>query len=62
MINGRFVPTIRIKDKPTRLSSSEALEYYNKKLQKVWKNLPQKKYDRVISKNTLTIIKEVTSL
>lgn len=40
MINGRFVPTIRIKDKPTRLRYSEALNYYKKKLQEVWDQLP----------------------
>jgi len=40
MINGRFVPTIRILDKPFRLSRSEALVYYTKKLQKVWEAIP----------------------
>lgn len=39
MINGRFVPTIRIKDKPFRLSQAEALDYYTKKLQKVWETI-----------------------
>ena len=44
MINGRFVPTIRIKDKPVRLSRTEALRYYTKKLRKVWETIPCKKY------------------
>ncbi|MDD3596426.1 hypothetical protein [Sulfuricurvum sp.] len=62
MINGRFVPTIRIKDKPTRLKRSEALDYYKKKLQKVWENLPHEKYDGEISDNTPTISKEESLL
>ncbi|MFZ2889282.1 hypothetical protein [Sulfuricurvum sp.] len=32
MINGHFVPTIRIIDKPFRLHRNEALKYYTKKL------------------------------
>jgi len=48
MINGRFVPTIRIKDKPARLRRSEALEYYKKKLQKVWETLPCEGYEQEI--------------
>ncbi|MDD2367715.1 MAG: hypothetical protein PHQ90_00350 [Sulfuricurvum sp.] len=62
MINGRFVPTIRIKDKPTRLRRSEALDYYKKKLQKVWENLPHEKYDGEISNNTPATSKEESSL
>lgn len=36
MINGRFVPTIRIKDKPLRLPRAEAMRYYKQKLRKAW--------------------------
>ncbi|MFA6628239.1 MAG: hypothetical protein WCS55_00595 [Sulfuricurvum sp.] len=54
MINGRFVPTIRIKDKPPRLKRAEALAYYKKKLQQVWETLPREYYEEKPSETTPT--------
>lgn len=54
MINGRFVPTIRIKDKPPRLKRAEALAYYKKKLQQVWETLPREYYEETPSETTPT--------
>ncbi len=42
MINGRFIPTLRIKEKPFRMNRAEALAYYTQKLQKVWETIPRK--------------------
>lgn len=40
MIEGKFITTLHIKDKPKRMSRSDALHYYTQKLRQVWENLP----------------------
>lgn len=62
MINGRFVSTLQIKNKPFRLSRAEALDYYTKKLQKVWEAPLRKQYDRKISVSTPINSKDKTLL
>jgi len=39
MINGQFVSTLHIKDKPKRLSREDALHYYTQKLKRQWHNV-----------------------
>ncbi len=38
MIEGKFIPTLHIKDKPKRMNRSDALIYYTQKLRRVWEN------------------------
>jgi hypothetical protein len=40
MIEGKFISTVHIKDKPKRMNRSDALTYYTKKLRDVWDNHP----------------------
>lgn len=40
MIEGKFVTTLHIKDKPKRMERSDALHYYTQKLRRVWENHP----------------------
>lgn len=41
MIEGKFIPTLHIKDKPKRMNRSDALIYYTQKLRLVWENYPK---------------------
>lgn len=36
LINGKFVPTLQIINKPKRMPRQEALKYYTPKLKTVW--------------------------
>lgn len=38
MIEGKFITTLQIKDKPKRMSRANALQYYTLKLRRVWVN------------------------
>ncbi|MDD5160806.1 MAG: hypothetical protein PHI47_12180 [Sulfuricurvum sp.] len=40
MIEGKFISTLHIKDKPKRMKRSDALTYYTQKLRDVWGNHP----------------------
>lgn len=36
MINGQFLHTLHIKDKPKRMKRDQALKYYTHKLRRIW--------------------------
>lgn len=38
MIEGKFITTVHIKDKPKRMNRTDALSYYTLKLRRVWDN------------------------
>ena len=38
MIEGKFISTLHIKDKPKRMSRCDALLYYTQKLRHIWEN------------------------
>lgn len=38
MIEGKFITTLHIKDKPKRMTRPDALHYYTQKLRRVWEN------------------------
>lgn len=40
MVEGKFITTIHIKDKPKRMKRSDALAYYTHKLRHVWDKHP----------------------
>lgn len=40
MIEGKFITTLHIKDKPKRMNRADALNYYTLKLRRVWDNHP----------------------
>lgn len=41
MVDGEFIPTLRITNKPDRLRRDEAICYYTQKLRNVWKEIEQ---------------------
>jgi len=41
MIEGKFITTLHIKDKPKRMNRGDALHYYTQKLRRVWENSPK---------------------
>lgn len=41
MIDGEFRTTLRISNKPERLSREEAIRYYTQKLRTVWNQIEQ---------------------
>lgn len=41
MVDGEFIPTLRITNKPDRLRRDEAIYYYTQKLRNVWKEIEQ---------------------
>lgn len=39
MIDGKFRPTLYIKEKPKRLGREAALDYYTQKLRSIWESI-----------------------